>query len=63
MLDVTFGEDESRKRKKNEAENFNIILKSVMSLLTADKTKKLSKKNKRFKAALDVKYREMLLGF
>lgn len=34
-----------------------------MSLLTADKTKKLSKKNKRFKAALDVKYREMLLGF
>ena len=62
-LDVTFGEDASRKRKKNEAENFNIILKSVMNLLTADKTKKLSKKNKRFKAALDVKYREMLLGF
>jgi len=62
-LDVTFGEDASRKRKNNEAENFNIILKSVMNLLTADKTKKLSKKNKRFKAALDTKYREMLLGF
>lgn len=62
-LDVTFGEDASRKRKKNEAENFNIILKSVMYLLATDKTKKISKKNKRFKAALDVKYREMLLGF
>lgn len=62
-LDVTFGEDASRKRKGYEAENFNIILKSVMSLLSKDKTKKLSKKNKRFKAALDYKYREELLGF
>jgi predicted transposase YbfD/YdcC len=62
-LDVTFGEDASRKRKKNEAENFNIILKLVMSLITADKSKKLSKKNKRFQAALDPKYREELLGF
>lgn len=51
-LDVTFGEDESRKRKKNEAENFNIILKSVISLLTADKTKKLSKKTNGLKLLL-----------
>lgn len=63
VLDVTFGEDASRKRKKNEAENFNIVLKSVMALLSNDKTKKISKKNKRFKAALDHKYREELLGF
>lgn len=63
VLDVTFGEDASRKRKTNEAENFNIVLKSVMALLSNDKTKKRSKKNKRFKAALDHKYREELLGF
>jgi predicted transposase YbfD/YdcC len=62
VLDVTFGEDASRKRKNNEAENFNIILKMVMSLLLED-TNKISKKGKRFKAALDPKYREMLLGF
>lgn len=62
VLDVTFGEDASRKRKKNEAENFNIILKMVMNLLLEDKNK-ISKKRKRFKAALDTKYRELLLGF
>ena len=61
--DVIFGEDASRKRKGNVAENFNIILKSVMSLISNDKTKKISKKNKRFNAALDHKYRETLLGF
>lgn len=37
--------------------------RSVMALLSIDKTKKLSKKNERFKAALDHKYREELLGF
>ena len=63
VLDVTFGEDASRKRKQNEAENFNIVLKSVMVLLSNDKSKKVSKKNKRFKAALNHKYREKLLGF
>jgi predicted transposase YbfD/YdcC len=61
VLDVTFGEDASRKRKNNEAENFNIILKSVMSLLIKDESK-ISKKRKRFRAAIDPKYREMLLG-
>lgn len=61
-LDVCFGEDSSRKRKKNEAENFNIILKMVMNLLCEDKNK-ISKNRKRFKAALDHKYRELLLGF
>lgn len=62
VLDVTFGEDASRKRKGNEAENFNIILKMVMNLLLVDKNK-ISKNRKRFKAALDQEYREMLLGF
>ncbi len=63
VLDVTFGEDASRKRKNNEAENFNILLKATMALLTNDKTPKLSKKRKRLQAALSHKYRENLLGF
>ena len=63
VLDVTFNEDASRKRKNNEAENFNMLLKSTIALLANDKTKKLSKNGKRLKAALDPKYRENLLGF
>lgn len=63
VLDVTFGEDASRKRKNNEAENFNMLLKSTITLLANDKTPKFSKKRKRLQAALDHKYRESLLGF
>lgn len=63
VLDVTFNEDASRKRKDNEAENFNMLLKSTIALLANDKTQKFSKKRKRLQAALDPKYRESLLGF
>lgn len=59
-LDVEFGEDKSRKRKGYAAENHNIILKAAMVLLSNDKSKKLSKKNKRMKAALSSKYRDSL---
>jgi hypothetical protein len=45
------------------AENFNILLKSVMTLLLYDKTPRRSKNNKRMKAALNPMYREKLLGF
>ena len=63
VLDVTFGEDASRKRKKNEAENFNVLLKSTIALLANDKTPKFSKKRKRLQAALEPEYREKLLQF
>lgn len=62
-LDVTFKEDASRKRKGQSPENFNIILKTAMTLLVKDETLKISKNKKRLKAALDHKYREKLLGF
>lgn len=62
-LDVQFGEDRSRKYKGYAAENFNIILKTAMTLLLNDKTPKRSKNNKRLSAALDCKYREKLLSF
>lgn len=62
-LDVEFGEDKSRKRNGYSAENYNIILKTALTMLANDKSKKLSKKSKRMKAALDYKYRETILKF
>lgn len=62
VLDVTFREDYSRKRKGNAAENFNTILKTVLTLLTKDKSTSYSYKRKRKKAALNQKYRESILN-
>jgi predicted transposase YbfD/YdcC len=62
-LDVEFGEDRSRKRTRNAAENHNIVLKMVMTMLAMDNSKKTSKRSKRLKAALDPKYRDKLWGF
>lgn len=61
-LDVTFGEDKSRKRKGNSAENFNIILKTALAMLVKETELKMSKKNKRMKASLNHEYREKLMG-
>ncbi|MDC0584449.1 ISAs1 family transposase [Bacteroidales bacterium] len=62
-LDVEFGEDKSRKRTGYQAENFNVILKMAMAILTKDKSKKMSKRTKRMQAAWDSKYRDKLLTF
>ncbi|MDA3867458.1 MAG: ISAs1 family transposase [Salinivirgaceae bacterium] len=62
-LDVEFGVDRSRKRTRNAAENHNIVLKLVMTMLAMDNSKKTSKRSKRLKAALDPKYRDKLWGF
>lgn len=56
-------EDASRKTKDNETENFNMLPKATMTLLVNDKTQKFNKKRKRLQTALDLKYREKLLGF
>jgi predicted transposase YbfD/YdcC len=55
-LDVAFGEDASRKRKGNAAQNYSILLKIALNLLKNEKTKKLSVKSKRLKAAWDEDY-------
>jgi len=62
-LDVEFGEDRSRKRNGNAAENHNILLKMAMTMLATDNSKKTSKRTKRLKAALNPKYRDKLWGF
>ena len=61
VLDVTFGEDASRKRKGNSAENFALVTKIALTLLQKSEDKR-SKPSKRLKAALSDAYREKLLG-
>jgi predicted transposase YbfD/YdcC len=61
ILDVVFGEDQSRKRKGHAAKNFNVIRKTVMALLVNEQSCKVSKKRKRFKALMNQDYREILL--
>lgn len=62
VLDVAFSEDASRKRNKNAAQNYSILLKIALNLLKAEKSKKLSIKSKRLKAAWDMKYLEKILN-
>ncbi|MDZ7608852.1 MAG: ISAs1 family transposase [Cyclobacteriaceae bacterium] len=62
-LDVVFREDYSRKRKGNAARNFNAVSKIALSLLSLNDTYKGSQSNKRFKALMDLPYREKLLKF
>lgn len=61
-LDVAFGEDASRKRIGNSAQNFSILNKVALNLLKNEKTAKQGVKSKRFKAALDNQYLKKVLN-
>jgi len=61
VLDVTFNEDYSRKRKMNAAENFNIIRKMALNIVRSDKTSKASLKGRRKSAGWNNDYIESLL--
>lgn len=63
ILDVTFREDYSRKRKGYAAQNFNTIAKIALSILVNDTSFNASKKRKRLRAAINPEYREALLNF
>lgn len=63
VLDVTFKEDDSRKRKGNAPKNFNTILKYTLALLANDHSNTESNKRKRLKAALNPEYRQKILEF
>lgn len=52
-LDMTFREDEQRKRDKFAAQNFAIIRKIALNLLKQEDSQKLSLKTKRLKAGWD----------
>jgi len=55
-LDVAFGEDASRKRKDNAAQNYSVLLKIALNLLKNENTEKQGIKGKRLKAGWDNQY-------
>jgi len=56
VLDMTFREDEQRKRIKYAAQNFAVIRKIALNLLKQEDSKKLSLKTKRLKAGWDNRF-------
>lgn len=61
-LDVSFGEDQSRKRAGYAAQNFSVLNRIALNLLKQDKTSKRGIKGKRLKAGWDHLYLLKLLG-
>ena len=61
-LDVAFSEDGSRKRNKNAAQNFSIILKIALNLLKNEKSDKQGIAGKRLRAGWDEDYRMKVLN-
>jgi predicted transposase YbfD/YdcC len=62
VLDVAFGEDLSRKRAGNAAQNFSLLNRIALNLLKQEKTLKRGIKGKRLKAAWDPAYMLKLMG-
>jgi predicted transposase YbfD/YdcC len=62
VLDVVFGEDHNRIRRKNAPKNFATLLRVVLNMLKCDDTLKGSLRKKRRHALLDTSYREKLLS-
>lgn len=63
VLDVTFGEDNSRIRRGYSAENMCVMRHLALNLINKDSEEKLSVPRKRRKANLYDHYREKLMGF
>ena len=62
VLDVAFGEDLSRKRAGNAAQNFSLLNRIALNLLKKETSLKRGIKGKRLKAAWDHPYLLKLLG-
>jgi predicted transposase YbfD/YdcC len=56
ILDVGFSEDSSRKRNKNAAQNYSVLLKIALNLLKNEKTEKQGIAGKRLKAGWNENY-------
>lgn len=61
VLDIAFREDESRARKGDSAENFNILRQIAMNVLKLDTSFKESIPNKQFRCFLDSAYLDHLV--
>lgn len=62
VLDVAYGEDQSRMREGNSAENFSILRRITLNLLKQDRSVKAGIKGRRLMSGWDDAYREKLLG-
>ena len=56
ILDVGFSEDSSRKRNKNAAQNYSVLLKIALNLIKNEKTEKQGIAGKRLKAGWNENY-------
>jgi predicted transposase YbfD/YdcC len=56
VLDVDFGEDQSRKRKGHAAENFGMLCRLAINLIKHEQTARRSVKGRRLKACWDEDY-------
>lgn len=61
QLDVTFGEDALRVRKDHAPANLSILMRTALSLLKNNQTKRGSVRSKRYSAALNEQYIEEVL--
>jgi predicted transposase YbfD/YdcC len=61
-LDVSFGEDQSRKRAGNSARNFSLLNRIALNMLRQETSSKRGIKGKRLKAGWDHAYLLKLLG-
>lgn len=61
VLDMTFREDESRARKDNSAENFNVIRQIALNILKSETSFKGGITDKQFKCLLDSSYLDKIV--
>lgn len=61
VLDMAFREDESRARKDNSAENFNVIRQIALNILKSETSFKGSITDKQFKCLLDSTYLDKIV--
>ncbi len=61
QLDVSYNEDQCRKRTKNAAENFALLRKITINLLKRETSKKIGIKSKRKLAGWDNEYLEKII--
>ena len=61
VLDMAFREDESRSRKDNSAENFNVIRQIAFNILKSDTSFKGGITDKQFKCLLDSSYLDKIV--
>lgn len=62
VLDMAFREDESRARKDNSAENFNVLRQIALNILKSEKDFKGSITDKQFKCLLDSSYLDKIVN-